>query len=106
MTLQEMYEEVLGEFVGQTMIPANPVMNFLLLAARREEEKDRLIERGESCLKIAKGCHDYNGGLHDKRDHEIFHHGIQTVINALEAYMKKGLADSQVNVLHSIGGEA
>lgn len=115
MTLQEMYEEVLGEFVGQTMIPAVPVMNFFLLMANREEEKDRLIaelseklkkERGESCLKIAKGCHDYNGGHHDKRDYEIYHHGIQTVINALDAYMKKGLADSQVNFLHSIGGEA
>lgn len=106
MTLQEIYEEVLGEFAGRMMIPAAPVMNFFLLMANMEEEKDRLIEMGESCLKIAKGCHDYNGGHHDKRDHEIFHHGIQTVINALEAYMKKGLADSQVNVLHSIGGEA
>lgn len=55
MTLQEMYEEVLGEFVGQTMIPAVPVMNFFLLMANREEEKDRMIAELSEKLKKARG---------------------------------------------------
>lgn len=67
---------------------------------------DITTKTAESCLKIAKGCHDYNGGYHDKRDSEAYHHGIQTVINALESYTRNGFDDFQVKVLHSIGGEA
>lgn len=58
----------------------------------------------ETCLNIAKGCHDYQGGYHDKRDNEIFHHGIQTVINCLQRLSdEKKLSDYQLAVIHSIG---
>lgn len=57
----------------------------------------------ETCLNIAKGCHDYNGGHHDKDMNEAFHHGIQTVINCLELLGKTGLDDTQLAVVHAIG---
>src|SRR6266571_4986291 len=41
-------------------------------------------------LRIARVCHDYNGGYHTDGAHEIYHHGIQTVINALESGSEKG----------------
>lgn len=56
----------------------------------------------EDALKIAKGCHDYNGGHHGEKENEIFHHGVQTVINALESVFKNGI-DTQSAVLHAIG---
>lgn len=55
-------------------------------------------------IKIAKGCFDYSGGHRDEA-RETFHHGIQTVVNALEAANVKGLADTQVNMLHKIGSK-
>lgn len=57
----------------------------------------------EICLSIAKGCHDYNGGHHQKEMNEAFHHGIQTVINCLVELGKKGLEDTQLAVLYEIG---
>ena len=58
----------------------------------------------DDALKIAKGCFDYSGGYRaDKGELEIFHHGIQTVINALEGARKTGLSDLQSRVLHRIG---
>ena len=60
----------------------------------------------DDCIKIAKGCHDYQGGYHNKEDHEIFHHGIQTVINSLDKFKQKGLNDFQVAALHSIGNNS
>jgi len=56
----------------------------------------------EDAVKIARGCHDYSGGYHDPKEWEIYHHGIQTVINALESVEKKGIT-MQSSVLHSIG---
>jgi len=63
-------------------------------------------ETFETCLNIAKGCHDYQGGHHQKETNEAFHHGIQTVINSLEALGKRGLKDTQVAVLNSIGKDS
>ena len=57
----------------------------------------------QTCLNIAKGCHDYNGGHHDKNMNETFHHGIQTVINCLVALKERGLQDTQLAVVHNIG---
>jgi hypothetical protein len=54
-------------------------------------------------LNVARGCHDYNGGHYDAHDHETYHHGIQTVINALEAAAKRDPGDTQVNALERIG---
>lgn len=53
-------------------------------------------------VRIARGCFDYGGG-HRDRDREIFHHGIQTVVNALEATEKSGLTGLQEIMLHAIG---
>lgn len=55
-------------------------------------------------VRIARGCLDYGGGHRGDTGHlEIFHHGIQTVINALEAAEKKGLDDTQVAALWRMG---
>jgi len=60
----------------------------------------------DNALSMAKGCFDYQGGYHDKEQLEIYHHGIQTVINVLEAAKIKGLDDLQVATIHAIGKEA
>ena len=57
-------------------------------------------------VRIARGCHDYNGGYRDDPEHGVFHHGIQTVINSLEAAEKNGLKDTQVAALHRMGDAA
>jgi len=57
----------------------------------------------DDALAIAKGCFDYGGGHRTDGTLGVFHHGIQTVVNALEAAKERGLADSQVAVLHRIG---
>lgn len=58
----------------------------------------------DDALRIAKGCFDYGGG-HRGAELEIFHHGIQTVVNALEGAKRSRLSDLQSQVLHSIGSE-
>lgn len=61
----------------------------------------------EICLNIAKGCHDYQGGYRNKEDNEIFHHGIQTVVNCLTRLSKdQDLSDTQLNTIHSIGSQS
>lgn len=62
----------------------------------------------DTAVHIAKGCHDCNGGYHSKDPYanRIYHHGIQTVINALEAWRENvlhGDHDHQVNTLARIG---
>lgn len=43
-------------------------------------------------IRIARGCLDYGGEYRDNKEGlETFHHGIQTVINALEGAEKCGL---------------
>lgn len=56
----------------------------------------------DDAVKMARGSFDYSGG-HRDRDLEIYHHGIQTVLNVLEAAQKRGFDDMQVRVVHSIG---
>lgn len=60
-------------------------------------------ETYEACLNIAKGCHDYNGGYHQKETNEAYHHGIETVINCLKALKEKGLEDFQLKIVHDTG---
>ena len=50
---------------------------------------------------LAKGCHDYNGGNKDPKSHDIYHHGIQTVINVLEGAEKNW--DTQISAVYMIG---
>lgn len=54
-------------------------------------------------VRITRGCLDYAGGHHTDGQLEAYHHGIQTVINALEAAERSGLADAQCAVLWRIG---
>jgi hypothetical protein len=56
----------------------------------------------EDALNIARGCTDYGGGHHDDGKMDAYQHGIQTVINALEAAKKNSL-DSQVAFLKAHG---
>ena len=61
----------------------------------------------DKAIHIAKGCHDYNGGWAFDREREIYHHGIQTVISALEAWREMaeltGASDHQVDPLARLG---
>ncbi|NLZ54304.1 MAG: hypothetical protein GX892_14385 [Thermoanaerobacteraceae bacterium] len=59
----------------------------------------------DDAFAIAKGCHDYGGGYHDEELVYVYHHGIQTVINALMSAKEHGLKDMQVKVLHTIGSK-
>jgi len=55
-------------------------------------------------LRIARGCLDYGGGYRsDQGKLDVFHHGIRTVINALEAAGSRGFEDTQVAALHRMG---
>lgn len=63
-----------------------------------------LLGFGDALL-IARGCHDYSGGHHTDGHYDAYHHGIQTVINVLEAAEKAGLNDTQVAAVWCIGGE-
>jgi hypothetical protein len=57
----------------------------------------------DDALRIARGCHDYNGGHRGSEAHSIYHHGIQTVINALEGAAASGLWDTQTRALWEMG---
>jgi len=59
----------------------------------------------EDAVRLARGCHDYNGGHHTDGHYEAYHHGIQTVINVLEHAAKDGLNDTQVAAVWIIGGQ-
>ena len=69
------------------------------------QDKGLISEKSEyeTCLNIARGCHDYNGGHHQKDMYEAYHHGISTVIRCLEMLGEKGLNDLQLSVVHNIG---
>lgn len=58
----------------------------------------------DDALRIARGCFDYGGGYRSNNGElDIYHHGIWTVINALEHAKMTGLGDLQIRMLHSIG---
>jgi hypothetical protein len=64
------------------------------------DERDRMIEE---MLCVARGCLDYGGGYRDNEGKlDAFHHGIQTVVNALEGYRDRP-GDSQVMSLWRAG---
>lgn len=57
-------------------------------------------------IAIASGCFDYGGGYRtNDGELAIFHHGIQTVVNALNGAKASGLSDMQSRVLHSLGSK-
>jgi hypothetical protein len=57
----------------------------------------------DRAIAIARGCLDYGGGYRSDPDKlDAFHHGIRTVITALEAARDKP-DDVQVGVLELIG---
>jgi len=57
----------------------------------------------DDAIAIASGCLDYGGGYRGTPELKIYHHGIQTVINALKAAKKNGTSDTQVNALARMG---
>jgi len=57
----------------------------------------------DDALNMTKGCFEYMGGYSDNEELSIYYHGIQTVINVLEAAKKRGLDDLQVAVINKIG---
>ncbi len=65
-------------------------------------DRDALAARVERMMLLARGCHDYNGG-HRNEMADAFHHGIDTVIAALSAYLERGESDTQVAALIGVG---
>ena len=96
---------VLGDEIAK--LGANPLqaevdsLRLALASARTAAEQAQ--RDAKRLLNVAKGCHDYGGGYHGAGTAEIFHHGIQTVINALEAAAKNDPNNHQVNALERIG---
>lgn len=84
------------ELVSRMLRPQLLLMCDLLDAKTREVET--LKAEAERLVNVARGCHDYGGGYRAPSDYEIFHHGIQTVINALEAAQKNDPEDYQIKV--------
>ena len=74
------------------------------LDAAKKTETQPSLDFGDA-LRIARGCHDFGGGHHTDGHGAAYHHGIQTVINTLEAAEKSGLNDTQVAAVWNIGGE-
>jgi hypothetical protein len=75
----------------EAQIAAHPAA----LAATKREALDQ-------CIAISKGCKDFGGGYRTDEELEIFHRGIQTVTNCLEALCSDG--DSyQLRVVERIG---
>lgn len=67
-----------------------------------EQNLSRLMLDFRDALYIALGCKDYCGGYHDSNQ-EVYQHGIQTVINALQSAYQNGIKDTQVFALHQMG---
>lgn len=62
------------------------------------------MELLETILRVARGCFDYGGGYRsDDGKLEIYHHGVQTVVNALEGFAARGMKDTQIAVLYRMG---
>lgn len=71
-----------------------------------DEGRGRATLGFDDALRIARGCTDYGGGHRGNEEHfAIYQHGIGTVITALTAAAERGLADTQIRVLHRIGSE-
>lgn len=51
---------------------------------------------------IIKGCFDYQGGYHDDKELEIYHHGINTVLNTMKA-LKNNKNSTQLKKLRMLG---
>jgi len=60
-----------------------------------------MTEEQKRLLSVAKGCKTYGGG-HYGRDYEIYQHGIDTVIRAIESSIKNP-NDTQTLALEIIG---
>lgn len=54
---------------------------------------------------LVHGCHDYGGG-YSGREYKIYHHGIQTVVNVIEAALKDNGTDTQLRAVERIGQAA
>ena len=91
--------------LGPNPSPFDYWMAACAYARTAAESRLAALERdGERTLNIARGCLDYGGGYRgDPILMGAFHHGIQTVINALEAAAKRDPKDTQVNALERIG---
>jgi hypothetical protein len=60
--------------------------------------------RASDVLAICHGCKDYGGGYRGNKEHyEIYQHGIQTVINAMNSAMKCDPSNTQSNATMNIG---
>lgn len=57
-------------------------------------------------VRIASGCKDYGGGYRGTDYFEAYQHGIATVVASLRAAAEKGLQDTQVRALHTIGADS
>lgn len=81
---------------------AKAAAEIVTLRTERDEARERAACTTERLRARARGCLDYLGGYtSSERDLEIFHHGIQTVINALQGDDD----DTQTRALERMGRE-
>lgn len=95
-TNQGLVEMAINEYLCHANLVPKTVAALTALLDAKDARHERL-------LNIARGCHDYGGGYSESREVEIYHHGIQTVINALEA---SGDDSLQTRILEAIGKES
>ncbi len=89
---------------GFVAAPVEAVDEINRLTSELSRVKGERDEAQTRMLNIARGCTDYGGGHRGNAEHfEIYQHGIQTVINALEGAAKNNPNDTQVNALERIG---
>ena len=63
--------------------------------------------RADDVLAIIKGCWDYSGGHRSNAEHlEIYRHGMQTVLNSMNAALKSNPSDTQSNATLIMGRKA
>lgn len=77
-----------GYDINGRVVDANFARTLETELAQANAELAALQADKRRLLAVARGCHDYSGGHNSPSAHDIYHHGIQTVINALEAFCK------------------
>ena len=71
------------------------------------ESKDGEYVKADDVLAVIKGCWDYGGGYRGNAEHlEIYRHGMQTVLNAMNQALKSDPSDAQSNVVLALGRKA
>lgn len=78
-----------------------------LPTAGMEECSDGEYVKADDVLAVIKGCWDYGGGYRGNDEHmEIYRHGMQTILNSMNAALKSDPSDTQSNAVLWMGRRA